>query len=180
MNCIILKPSSMADQSSEWQLWEGAQAAEHSATGHPFPKLQTGGQDHCGYLLRISGISRGIVPRLAPCLDTQDVHHQSPHEHPFSIFVEAAAGKNTQESWSWLPVLLVDYSHLFPSGIKCANQGNISQWLVCYNPPLLANLLKTRTNFTGKWSRNLGSVFKLILSSSFLLRWINGGMILHE
>lgn len=67
----------------------------------------------------------------------EGVHHQCHHKHPIPLlFLEAVAGKNiVGTELSWLPVLLVDYSHLFPSSTKCANHKNISQWLPCYNPP---------------------------------------------
>lgn len=92
---------------------------------------------------------------------------------PSSFWKLLQEGTLWGQSWGWLPVLLVDYSHLFPSSTKCANHENISQWLACYNSPLPTNLMEIRiNNFIGKCEWNLGPVFKQILRPFFFYLFI--------
>lgn len=115
-----------------------------SKTHHPSQKLPREDSESLWFLLRkwweLPWQKHCISPGLG---SPEGVHHQCHHKHPFPLlFLEAVAGKNiVGTELSWLPVLLVDYSHLFPSSTKCANHKNISQWLPCYNPPLLTNLM---------------------------------------
>lgn len=119
--------------SSQWWLWEvPRQWSLLSMTHHPFQNLQRGPRVTADFFSEKHGVSK-----VAQCFDPQwmcmanaIIGTLSP-----SLWKLLQEGTLWGQSWGWLPMLLVDYSHLFPSSTKCANHENISQWLACYNPP---------------------------------------------
>lgn len=74
---------------------------------------------------------------LAMC---RQCHHPQGHDtnviiRTLSPFWKLLWKEHWGTAWGCFPLLLADYSHLFPSSTKCANHENTSQWLACYNPP---------------------------------------------
>lgn len=114
----------------QWWFWEGAQAAESAKKdSSSIPKAADGRpRVFCGFLLKESREYLWQQHQTFPGLEICTLF-------PSSFWKLLQEGTLWGQSWGWLPVLLVDYSHLFPSSTKCANHENISQWLACHNPP---------------------------------------------